>query len=524
MPLNCTLSADRLIKKVRNSNSRFQYEPEKKVSKLYYFLPVYVAIGLVYFDSVFYKTTSSFWMEGLGMWRPASLPQFNLYGDNFSLNSQWFSKFLGFTTLIFETVFIFLFWYRPFRIPFLILGIGLHLGILIFFPIPWFALGVIAIYFLLVPISFWKYFKLPSFTKKPSLFFIYDNDCPLCHRTRITIQSLDIFKKIEFITIHEARSKFATHAEFMKINEKELQVNIHSIDSSGKIHVGLSTYIQVFFRMLYTFPIAILLIIPGIYHLAKFVYTKIALNRERTPCNDENCVLVLPPVMENPDERKIFANFTYRKLHISILILLFASTTLIQTAVSYNSGIILQFREKAGITENPVDRFLSKLSDQTNHYAKKFLGITHHPVFMDGHMDNYNHIFAIVYVKDGKEIWLPIINEKGQPERMIYGPRWVKWTFRVNSPTINAYNLEKGTRDFSAFWLGEQQMGFDQHHFEIRMKKIELAQEFRENFISDQMAKEWQTVGEIHWVNKQSEVKIDYIKIRTILRPTKKVK
>lgn len=127
----------------------------KFVSVLYYYLPVLVGIGFVYFDSVFHKFTSNIWMNGLGVWYPASLPYITILGDQWLLNQKWMMLFLGYFTLFFEAIFIFVFWNKKIRLPFVIIGVCLHLGILLEFPIPYFALGVIAIYTLMIPVGFW---------------------------------------------------------------------------------------------------------------------------------------------------------------------------------------------------------------------------------------------------------------------------------------------------------------------------------------------------------------------------------
>jgi hypothetical protein len=63
-----------ITKKIKYSNTTFQYNPSKKVSQLFYFIPVYIAVALIYFDSVFFKLTAQSWLTGLGIWMPSSEP------------------------------------------------------------------------------------------------------------------------------------------------------------------------------------------------------------------------------------------------------------------------------------------------------------------------------------------------------------------------------------------------------------------------------------------------------------------
>src|SRR5690606_40702502 len=110
LPLSNTFSLDRLILKLKYSNTRFRYNPAQTVSVLAYYLPLLMGIGFVYFDSLFFKYTSHLWLNGLGMWLPASMPQAVLFDISFLLNIKFLVIALGYITLIFETIFLFTFW------------------------------------------------------------------------------------------------------------------------------------------------------------------------------------------------------------------------------------------------------------------------------------------------------------------------------------------------------------------------------------------------------------------------------
>lgn len=136
---------------------------DEEISQSFYLLFLFVGVGIVYLDSIFFKVTSKGWMSGLGMWLPASLPQFVHSNSSWVLNHEFIVKFLGYLTVIFEFVFIFLLPFRSCWSILFLIGVGLHLGILYVFPIPWFAIGVTSLYLLLIPNSFWrKFFKRKS--------------------------------------------------------------------------------------------------------------------------------------------------------------------------------------------------------------------------------------------------------------------------------------------------------------------------------------------------------------------------
>ncbi len=152
-PIDKSLSLDNWLKK----------RPSQLIPRLYNDSFIIIFIAIIYIDSCFYKLTNNLWTEGLGWWLPASTTYASFLNINFLLNQEFLVKLMGYATVLFELVFIFVFWLKPVR-PFLFLsGVMLHIGILFSFPIPFFAIAMTGIYFLFLPdpyISRW--FKLKS--------------------------------------------------------------------------------------------------------------------------------------------------------------------------------------------------------------------------------------------------------------------------------------------------------------------------------------------------------------------------
>jgi hypothetical protein len=124
------------------------------VSRLWTLAIVFIGVGLVYFDSVFHKLNSDLWTAGLGVWLPASRPWATWLPVGLVqtfLDWEWIVRGLGFATLAFEMSFVFLLWFARARPLLLFVGVGLHIGIALVFPIPWFGLGEAALYLLLLP-------------------------------------------------------------------------------------------------------------------------------------------------------------------------------------------------------------------------------------------------------------------------------------------------------------------------------------------------------------------------------------
>lgn len=150
-PVSARLSLDRALASRRRARAGLAPLPPVEVSELSGALLLVFGVGVVYLDSVFYKLVSPMWTRGLGLWLPASLPHVAWHDLGPLLDREWLVRGLGWLTLAFEALFLLLVWWRPLRPWLLAVGLGLHLGITVVFPIPWFGLAVACLYLLLIP-------------------------------------------------------------------------------------------------------------------------------------------------------------------------------------------------------------------------------------------------------------------------------------------------------------------------------------------------------------------------------------
>ncbi|MFN3020010.1 DCC1-like thiol-disulfide oxidoreductase family protein [Chryseobacterium sp. TY3] len=508
LPISTSICIDRLLLKYKYSNTKFEYNPPAEVSVLAYFIPILVGVAFVYFDSIFFKLSSDFWMKGLGMWLPTSVPPIILNDLQFLLNQEYLMYFLGYLTLVFEAIFLFTFFRKRWRVPLLIIGIGLHVGILICYPIPWFALGMCSLYLLMVPVSWWTLLLGTNKKRLPTITFYYDGECPLCNRTKITIKHFDILKKIEFKTVQY----YAEQEPSLKdIPYDTLLDDIHSI-KNGKVYKGLDTYIQVLNSMIYTKPLSWLLRLPGIYHLGKVVYAYIAKNRNTERCTEENCGYTPPVIPPKEEGLKLLHNFTLKDLKIKVITAGVLALCILQIIISYNSDLNVDIRQKIGVEDNKLNKKIERTAKSIESIAQTYIGITHHAVFMDYHFNEYNHIIAVTYKDNlGRETWLPIINQEGTPGSYLYGFNWVKWSFRVNHNKIDQNNLEKGIGDFTAFWAYKNGADLNDATFTIKVKKIDTPKSWEKDFLKKQMQKPWKDVGTARWRDKEYFIDIPII-------------
>lgn len=195
MPVSRVLSVDAFLRRWRTRALAKQPQTDP-VSVLNYTIPIFVGVGLVYFDSIFHKVTSQIWTQGLGIWVPSSLPQITWHDWSILLNFELIALSLGYLTFFFEFAFVFCFWFRKLWLPLFVVGVGLHLGILATFPIPLFALGNVSFYILLVPVKLWRHLgRHPSSRARESL----QGSLPISREN--TLRACSIYLFLAFVTI-----------------------------------------------------------------------------------------------------------------------------------------------------------------------------------------------------------------------------------------------------------------------------------------------------------------------------------
>lgn len=105
----------------------------------------------IYLDSALWKLSSEAWWNGLGFWLPAVWPTAASGPPRWAAESEAIARGLGYATLAFELTFPLLIWVRRVRVPLIVLGIGLHLGIAWLIPLPIFGALMCALLVGLLP-------------------------------------------------------------------------------------------------------------------------------------------------------------------------------------------------------------------------------------------------------------------------------------------------------------------------------------------------------------------------------------
>ena len=509
MPIARVLSVDSLLQKIKFSNIHKAYKIDSKILQVNYWMPVFIGIGLVYIDSVFHKLSSKMWLDGLGVWLPSSLPMVTWSDTSFLLNQEWLVKFLGYIVLAFETCFIFLFWFKRWRIPFFTLGVFFHLGILIAYPIPYFALTYIAIYLLLVPACLWRKIGEKLKFKNAIYTFYYDAECPLCHKVVIIIDHFDVFGTVKCQTVQD---NYLNDESLKNLDQEVLLINIHGVNFKGKIVVGYWAYIQLLKSLLYTYPLGLIGSIPGISYLGEKLYRYIAGNRLTERCTVDNCSIPVYTKPVNEDQDILIKGFNQLSITKAFWKSIITIVTFGQVLMIWYSPTVQNYFPKAAQINGKINGFYRPIEWS---YVK-FLGLTHHPVFMyDYHFKGYNHIFKIEAITNtGEKTIVPLLNEDSLVSNSYAnGAMWVNYTFRVNNRNFDLENFKKGIILYLKYYQNTNNKNIVSYTFYV--KEIVTQEKWEKDFLRKQIAKPWIEAGSckiekdstvFYWNAKMKEV------------------
>ncbi|HCT99175.1 MAG TPA: thiol-disulfide oxidoreductase [Methylococcaceae bacterium] len=500
MPADKTFSLDSLRHKLNAPFVEGGY-PKPTVSVLAYYLPLIICLGFLYFDSAIHKLFAEHWRNGLGTWLPATQPYYVSAIDMSPLlNQKWLQNLLGYTILVFQFTFVFFFWHRHLRVIYLLIGMGLHLGITLSFNIYPFGLGMLCFYWLMVPFSWWRAVRTLFVAKHPTLTVFFDQRCPLCNRTAIVLHHLDILARIDF---KNAQQHAANTPALATIDSASLLKDLYAVDQSGQVFCGVDTYIQILKHMGYLRLAGLFLSLPLIKTIAINRYRAIADNRQRLSC-DASCLPYRKSSIPSTWYSQYFEQNAQQKPKAitrkltKILIVIF----LLQLNSTIHYGLIYRFK-----LHNPTLAPLTQASNMLILWSQTFIGIVPHALYLHDHFQGYSRILALTYTDaQGQEQWLPFVNQEG---RMI-APNWGRvhsmWANIAVTPHIDNLRLQKFIMKVTAFYGHQLGLDLTKTPFHIQMKKISAPAHWVYEQRKQNMAGEWTIIGEARWQTKQIQI------------------
>ncbi len=503
LPVDKAFAIDTLRRKLSRPFVHYSQYPKAEVSRLAYYLPVVVCLGFLYFDSAIHKMFAEHWRNGLGAWLPSSIPYYVSALDmSWLLNQEFLQKSIGYTIIVFQFTFIFLFHVRVLRPLYFFIGIGLHLGIALTFNIYPFGMGMLLFYTLVAPFSWYRFAASRLQAERPRLTVFYDELCPLCNRTVLILNHFDVFKRIDF---KGAQTYAADFPALKVIDQSELMNDLYALDVKGRLYAGVDTYAHILRKMGYPFFLGWLLQLPGIYQIARAYYRKIADSRARLLC-DETCryeSASVPPSLYDrffsPADEKATRRTCLRLSKFFVLLLLLQLNSSIHYGIVYRLGIDTR--------QSPLIRTLADASNALIMMSQTFLGITPHALYLHDHFEGYNHLIALTYIDtDGREHWLPFVNSQGR----LLAPNWGRvhsmWANIAVTPNIDDLRLRKFIMKVSAFWGVKCGLELDETEFKIKLKKIEAPFVWQKDLLRNNMLGEWVTIGTVRWEGKEVDI------------------
>ncbi|MBK8816190.1 MAG: DUF393 domain-containing protein [Methylococcaceae bacterium] len=500
MPGDRFFSIDSLRYKLSKPFTHYSHYPPPKVTALAYYAPVFVCLGWLYLDSDVHKMFAQHWRNGLGSWLPATQPYYVSAIDMSPLlNIEWLQKSIGYTIMIFQATFMFLFAHRCLRVVYLFIGIGLHLGITLTLNIYPFGLGMLSCYVLLVPFSWWR--RVSSWFKSanPALTVFYDKDCPLCNRTILTLNHFDLFKCIDF---QNAQNHALKYPKLAQVGMETLLTDLYAVDGRGEVFFGVETYRRILLKMIYPAPLGFILGLPGILQLADKKYRAIADSRQRINCGTE-CI-VDPPLADKTFYHRIFEEYASRrpKALSRKLAKITVALIILQLNSSIHYGVF--YRLPFDYKKIAVSQSISEASNALLMVSSTFVGITPHALYLHDHFAGYDHILAITYQdSQGDEHWLPFVNEQGR----FLAPNWGRvhsmWANIAVTPTINNVRVRKFIMKVTAFWGHKIGLNLENTEFKIKMKKIDSPSDWVYDQLHKNFESEWVTIGAVRWMGNE---------------------
>jgi predicted DCC family thiol-disulfide oxidoreductase YuxK len=504
LPADKALSIDNLRRKLGQSFTYYQqHQQQITVSVLAYSLPVMICLGFLYFDSVIHKMFAPHWRNGLGGWLPATMPYYVSALDmSWLLNLEMVQKIIGYTIIVFQFTFLFFLHLRNLRMVYVLIGMFLHLSIIFTLNIYPFGFGMLICYSLVIPISYYQKIGTWLTAKQPRLTVFYDALCPLCNRTVLILNHFDILHCIEF----KAAQNFAkNYPALAAIDEKTLLTDLYALDGKNRLYAGVGTYAQILINMRYPAIVGYLLKMPGIFQIAKHYYRKIADSRVRVSC-DESCQIETITVKPTLYDRLFgITDDKLLKKRNRVLTKVVMILCLLQLNSTIHYGLL--YRLKVDMKQSPITAALAAASNALILFSGSFAGITPHALYLHDHFQGYNRILAITYLDaQGKEQWLPFINQEG---RML-APNWGRvhsmWANIAVTPKIDNYRLHKLLMRVTAFWGINLGLDLNKTLFQIKMKKVKVSTDWVLDMRNQNLSGAWTTIGTAQWHNKSINI------------------
>ncbi|MEY4767794.1 MAG: hypothetical protein RL637_433 [Pseudomonadota bacterium] len=500
LPIDKAWSIDQLRYKLASPFKAYHNYSVKSIPLLAYSLPVTICLGFLYFDSAIHKLFAPHWRNGLGGWLPATMPYYiSALNLSWWLNQEILQKIIGYIILIFQFSFIFLVHQAKLRPIYALIGISLHLSIILTLNIYPFGFGMLICYSLVIPFSWYQQLANWFTAKTAYLTVYYDQQCPLCNRTVLTLNHFDIFRRIAF---KPAQSEAKLSPVLQDFNLETLLTDLYAVDQQQRVYSGVNTYAEILIAMRYPAILGYFLKLPMVFNYANAYYRSIADNRLRLTCQN-NCEIT--PIKIQPMwADHLWSQSEHFLKNVRILTKIIMLLIFLQLNSSIHYGLLYRFKIDL---HTPLIAPIAAISNSLLIISNSFVGITPHALYVHDHFQGYNHLLAITYLDNqGHEQWLPFIDSTGRMLTPNWGRVHSMWANIAVTPKIDPIRLHKGIMRITAFW--GTHLGLDLNHtqFLVKYKPIHLSNEWTYDLLNNNLSGQWQTIGQAHWHQKTIDI------------------
>jgi hypothetical protein len=437
------------------------------VSIWHYHTLLLAGVGLVYFDSFFWKIGDPMWRQGLGVWLPMSLPHDTWLPANWLtrlLNRPWIMLAASHLTLALEFAFIFLMWSRRLRPALLALGLTFHFGILIAFPIPLFALVMISLYALLVPPEWWS--RAAQVIKRrvlPTRRFAARAELPAIVPRRRAGETARF--RVDFAEAEPATSPMYKRRSTIPvvvsatISRARITAPTANPASFGSVHDG----------------------------------------QLEAPLQEPESRVAIRPL--NPITPISGHSTSSSTGGPSPDLPLRAKIAFVAIAAVWQLILIFQTPVLTGKEYTPASGWIFA---SVRDFAYRYFGVCSHAVFLDYMHRTYDRELALVQVlPEGGLKWLHLVSETGQARRHNSGRVWCAWTHRIAAKNVDANSFEIGVRNYTAFWAASRGVNLADARFLVFSRQCEPVQGWERNYLLRQTQQPWTPLFDARWKGRQ---------------------
>ena len=248
---------------------------------------------------------------GGAAWLAAPTLRFVLIGDAttrhaviglFAASHPAILPVLAAVSLGFELTFVLVMFFPSLTWLYIPLGVLIHTGIFALQDIRFFQFFVAYVAFAETMRRTWptvrrflsRVFKRPlTSPPREEWTLIYDGFCPLCTRTMVLIDAVDVTEQLSYIDFERDWALVALRAPSLEVDAARQA--IHVVAPDGTVYRGYYGFKRLARQLPVLWPASLLLAIPGMDLLGVRVYDEVARRRGRTVCTPETCAVPLRP-------------------------------------------------------------------------------------------------------------------------------------------------------------------------------------------------------------------------------------